>query len=59
MKALLLREEKREFGTWLVITKYYDNDDIYIELRDAETKEVFAYIETEEPEESRFDINLN
>ena len=34
MKALLLREEKREFGTWLVITKYYDNDDILIELRD-------------------------
>ena len=40
MKALLLREEKREFGTWLVITRYYDNDDILIELRDLETHEL-------------------
>ena len=59
MKALLLREEKREFGTWLVITRYYDNDDILIELRDLETHELYEAIETESPEQSRFDINLN
>lgn len=57
MKPIQLKEEIRIFGSWKVVTKYYDNDDIYIELLDLETGELIAYIETDE--ETDLGINWN
>ena len=36
MKKLLLTEESHHYGSWIVQVKYYDNDDIKVELEDEE-----------------------
>ena len=59
MKPIQLREEKKMFGSWLVTIKYYDNDDIYVELKDLETGELMGYIETQDEVDTGFNFNLN
>jgi len=60
MKALLLKDEKHYYGSWIVQVNYYDDDNIKVELAD-EVQGVLDWIASYDDNTEWWDnvINLN